>query len=161
MVIGILFFPRWNGKAESGQHEGLVGEIKMCWAKPCCAKFYRQKQGLSKVAVAVWLFHLEISWGPSTHLAAGCVCRGRGGGGGGLTNGSPPPTHHLPSDLHIGDWSNWAQTALYTDNSRHCDDPLVDAARQLPRETFQQTGAHVTGLEDRHQCFEERPRAVD
>jgi hypothetical protein len=45
----------------------------VCWAKPCCAKFYRQKQGSPKVAVVFQLFHLEISWGPSIQLAAGCV----------------------------------------------------------------------------------------
>ena len=38
---------------------------------------------------------------------------------GSVTNDSPPSTHHLRLDLYIGDWSNWADTALYTDNSRH------------------------------------------
>jgi len=153
MVIGILFY-RWNGKAESGQREGSVGVFKLCWAKPCCAKFYRRKQGSPKVAVGFRLFHQEISWGPSTHLAAGCVCGGR------VANVSSPPTHHLRPDLCIGDWSNWAETALYTDNSRHSHVPLADGGRQLPKETFQQTRAQVTGLEDRHERFEERSGAV-
>ena len=73
-----------------------------------------------------------------------------------VTNDSPPPTHQLRPDLIIGDCSNWADTALYTDNSRHSHVQLDDGARQLPK-TFQQTRAQV---EDRHQRFEERSGAV-